>query len=88
MATLHIVSRQAALASCLATAGAGDTVLLIEDGVYASTRATPGPVSLVALEPDVRARGLAGRMAPGVGLATDARFVELVVSHQPVVTWR
>lgn len=89
MATLHLVNKTAALADCLAVAAREDTVLLLEDGVYGAV--PPGPAAaarLLALDPDVRARGLLSRLAPGVGLISDAEFVALVEHHQPVVTWR
>lgn len=88
MNILFIVNNAAALDACLALAGGTDTVLLTEDGVYAGTRARAWPGRLHALEPDVRARGLAERLAPGVTLVDDAGFVELVVAHSPVVSWR
>ena len=88
MAALHIVNRRSGLASCLAVAAASDAILLIEDGVYAATRPQPWPGAVFALRPDVEARGLIERLSDDVQLATDADFVELVVGHQPIVTWR
>jgi tRNA 2-thiouridine synthesizing protein B len=88
MAILHIVNRRAGLESCLAIADASDAILLIEDGVYAAGKPHPWPGAVFALRPDVEARGLLGRLSAGVQLATDADFVELVVAHKPIVTWR
>ncbi|MBX3707408.1 MAG: sulfurtransferase complex subunit TusB [Pseudomonadales bacterium] len=88
MNILFIVNHMAGLDSCLALAGATDTVLLIEDGVYAAVTPRAWSGRLIALEPDVRARGLAARLAPGVTLVDDAGFVELTVAHSPVVSWR
>ena len=88
MSILFIVNHSCAMASCLAVAGAADTVLLIEDGVYGATREPDWNGTLAALEPDLRARGLLDRLAPGVVVVDDAGFVDLVVAHQPIVTWR
>ena len=88
MAILFIVNHAEALGDCLATADPADTVLLIEDGVYAATKHHTWPGRLAALDPDLRARGLLHRLAPGVRVVTDSEFVDLVVEHQPIVTWR
>ena len=88
MPILFIVNHSGALASCLDIAGAADTVLLIEDGVYGATRTHDWNGHLAALEPDLRARGLLNRLAPGITVVDDAGFVDLVVAHQPIVTWR
>ena len=86
VATLHLVNKAAAWADCQPLLGLGDTVLLIEDGVYAAER-LGGAISARALAPDVRARGLSERLGPNVGLASFDDFVALVVSHDRVVTW-
>lgn len=88
MAVLHVVNHAASLPACLAMAAAEDAVLLIEDGVYGAARGAVQAHPLYALEADVVARGLAGRLAGGVELVDDAGFVELVIRHCPVVTWR
>lgn len=100
MAVLHLVNgsphASRALADCLLRAGAGDAVLLIEDGVYAAvgslgaetTRLAAGRVALYALVPDLAARGLAAS-----GLAADivpvdyAGFVALTTTHNPIQSW-
>lgn len=88
MPVLHLVNRPRALAACLAAVASDDTILLLEDGVYAATEALVPDRALFALAPDVQARGLASRLAAGVTLASDADFVALVERHQPVVSWR
>jgi tRNA 2-thiouridine synthesizing protein B len=88
MATLHLVNKVAALSACVAVAADDDAVLLLEDGVYAATAVLAPHRSLHALEPDVRARGLTDRLATHVEVVSDAQFVTLVETHQPVVTWR
>jgi tRNA 2-thiouridine synthesizing protein B len=86
MAVLHLVNHADALPACLGRAAAEDAVLLIEDAAYAATRPTDRP--LFVLDVDARARGLLARLASGVTVVDDAGFVELVVHHNPVVTWR
>lgn len=87
MATLHLVNRAAAWADCEPLLNPEDTVLLIEDGVYAALQALSASVQLQALEPDVCARGLVGRLPPNVRLASFDDFVRLVVDHDRVVSW-
>jgi tRNA 2-thiouridine synthesizing protein B len=94
MPTLHLVNKSAALAACLRVAAADDSVLLLEDGVYAAAAGLEPAASrndecrLYALQVDVVARGLAGRLAEQIELVSDDEFVALVVAHQPIVTWR
>jgi sulfur relay protein TusB/DsrH len=87
MATLHLVNRPSALASCLETAREEDTVLLLEDGVYAAAASDIArPVR--AIDVDVEARGVSARLHENVTLASYEDFVRLVEAHQPVVSWR
>jgi len=85
MATLHLISNVASLDSCLATAGNADSILLIEDGVYVGTQAHSR--DLKAIDDDVRARGLDGRLQPNTSVISYDDFVQLAVEHQPIVTW-
>ena len=87
MATLHLVNKAAAWPDCEPLLGREDTALFIEDGVYAAQPGLAAGVQALALAPDVRARGLLGRLAPGVRLASFDDFVTLVVNHDRVVTW-
>lgn len=86
MASLHVVNHPSALAACLKVAVPEDTILLIEDGVYSGIHSYDRP--LLAIDTDVRARGLSERLDRTVSVKTYADFVELVVRHQPVVSWR
>lgn len=97
MATLHIVNDfpdSSALARCLYAADTGDAVLLISNGVYAAVaagfdrhRIKGRGVSWFALAADVQSRGLVSRLAEGIALVDDGGFVDLVVEHQPIVSW-
>ncbi len=88
MPTLHLVARPEALTACLSVAAEDDAVLLLQDGVYGGMPVMAPERALLALEPDVRARGLTGRLSADVAVVTDAGLVALVETHQPVVTWR
>lgn len=88
MSTLHLVNKRAALGACLQAAAENDAIILLEDGVFAAVSVLAPQRPVYALEPDVLARGLGGRVAATVRLVDDAGFVALVERHQPVVTWR
>ena len=86
MATLHLVNKPAAWEGCHPLLDAEDAVLLIEDGTYLAQQALCG-AAFHALEPDVRARGLAQRIHPNIHSASFDDFVHLVESCERVVTW-
>ncbi len=101
MSTLHTVNKSPfstqSLVSCLGHAKDGDTVLLIEDGVYGaisqsgisdtiSARATE--VNLCVLQPDLEARGVdAAKVVEGVNLVDYSGFVELAAKHSLTQAW-
>ncbi|WP_457648419.1 sulfurtransferase complex subunit TusB [Profundibacter sp.] len=101
MATLHTVNKSPfetqALLSCLGHTKAGDTVLLIEDGVYGAVGNTAladavaglgGAVTLAVLAPDLKARGIdEGRLMDGVKTVDYAGFVELAAEHDRTQAW-
>ena len=101
MGALHLVGRSphesACLAQCLARAGEGDAVLLLEGGVYAALkdaepawllREAMGRLAVYALEPDLAARGVAaGDCVEGLALVDYAGFVELSLRHAPALSW-
>jgi tRNA 2-thiouridine synthesizing protein B len=97
---LHIVNKSFtqtnALASCLRLAKAGHALLLTEDAVYAAT-AGGAPSSGLAgamkqlkvyvLQPDVEARGMAGKLVDGVTAVDYSGFVDLVAEHPNNQSW-
>jgi tRNA 2-thiouridine synthesizing protein B len=97
MTTLHLVNRahpaSDALTACLAHCTAGNSVLLIGDGVYNAGAAVldslcdPPDVTIYALSADVTARGLDYRLAASVQRVNYDGFVSLCAAHQPVITW-
>lgn len=97
---LNIVNKspyeKTALASCLRVAGSGGALLLIEDGVYAAVknsvvesllRGAMTGMPVYALQADVEARGLAGRVMEGVKLVGYDGFVDLVAEHGTSQSW-
>jgi len=98
MSTLHIVNKAATqsplLHSCLRLMRGGDSLLLIEDGVYAACHGQtdwmsglPADVSCMVLSADVAARGLDARLDAAVQRIDDAGFVQACVAHQRSVSW-
>jgi tRNA 2-thiouridine synthesizing protein B len=82
--------------SCLQHAKPGHAILLIEDGVYGAAKGTTVTnkvkaalknVNICALQPDVEARGMRGRLLDGVKLVSYADFVDLVTEHNGVQSW-
>ncbi len=97
---LHIVNKSFtqtnALASCLRLAKAGHTLLLTEDAVYAATTAAATSSGIAAalaqlkvcvLQPDVEARGMAGKLVDGITAVDYGGFVDLVASHPNNQSW-
>jgi tRNA 2-thiouridine synthesizing protein B len=95
---LHTVNKSPyshnCLAECLRVCGDNAAILLIEDGVYAAL--TDGPwlqslqlsgAALYALDADVRARGLAGRVAAAVKCVDYTEFVQLCCEHATQQAW-
>ena len=97
---LHTVNKSpfetTTLMSCLACAKAGSTVLLIEDGVYAAlagstiaeqVKSAMESVTVMALEADVKARGISAKLLDGIKLVDYAGFVDLAVENDKVQAW-
>lgn len=82
--------------SCINHASKGSAVLLIEDGVYAVLKGSAvsgkvqqamGDITIYALEADVNARGLKGKVMDGINLVDYAGFVDLTVKFDRVQSW-
>lgn len=101
MATLHTVNKSPfqtqTLLSCLSHVQAGDSVLMIEDGVYGAMGSTTladavaglgGQVNLFVLGEDLAARGIdAGRIADGITKIDMDGFVDMVASTDRTQSW-
>ena len=97
---LHIVNKShtqtSALASCLRLAQPGASLLLTEDAIYAATAAAAASSGIAgaaarlkgfALQPDVEARGMAGKLADGIATVDYGGFVDLVAEHSCNQSW-
>lgn len=97
MSILHLVNKSPYDRSSLATAvgymGAGDALLLIEDGVYAAVKGGKAAALLAGkkvsvLGPDLAARGIAKeKLVEGVSVVDYAGFVDLVASTDKSQSW-
>jgi tRNA 2-thiouridine synthesizing protein B len=97
---LHIVNKSHtqtnALQSCLRLARPGATLLLTEDAVYAATHSGAAlsgiatamkQLKVYALQPDLEARGMAGKLLEGVTAVGYDGFVDLVTEHPNNQSW-
>lgn len=97
---LHIVNKShtqtSSLQSCLRLAKPGQALLLIEDAVYAATTGAAessglgealSQLKVYALQPDVDARGMAGKLVQGIIAVDYAGFVDLVAEHPNNQSW-
>ena len=92
---LHTVNKIApCLARCLAVATPEDSILLLEEAVYAAA----GDVSarhwenyqdyrLFVLADDLALRGLTDSMLPAFSVASWAEFVALAAASDKVISW-
>lgn len=97
MSMLHVVNKSPyerdALTTCVGYCQTGDTVLLIEDGVYAAIAAGKAAASLqgltvAALGPDLKARGIGeDKLIGGIKIVDYAGFVDLVATTDRVQSW-
>ena len=97
---LHTVNKSPlernTLQSCLEHAKPGSAVLLMEDAIYGATKGTTASdmvkdamsnVTIYALQPDVDARGMAGKVMDGIKLIGYGDFVDLVTEHANTQAW-
>jgi len=99
MSTLHTVNKSPFERSSMATAfghvSQGDTVLMIEDGVFGGRKGTAfaktienARCDVYALGPDLAARGLKTEdLVVGVKVVGYDGFVDLVAAHARVCAW-
>jgi tRNA 2-thiouridine synthesizing protein B len=93
MTPLHTIHRPGVLAAALPRSHPGDSVLLLEDGVYAGLAHSAEAMALVGrtvylLLPDLIARGLQDAdLAPGLTPIDMQDFVALTIDHSPIIAW-
>ena len=97
---LHIVNKSpfqtSSLDTCLRMAQPGHALLLIEDGIYAATvgsafedklRTACATLKVYALQPDMDARGVTGKLIDGITLVDYSGFVDLTVDYTTSNSW-
>ena len=97
---LHIVNKSpfqtSSLDTCLRMAQPGHALLLIEDGIYAATvgsafedklRTACATLKVYALQPDMDARGVTGKLIDGITLVDYSGFVDLTVNYTTSNSW-
>ena len=97
---LHIVNKSPfdknSLESCLSCAQDGSAILLYEDGVYGVLKGSAiaeklqsamSNITVYALEPDVKARGIADKVLDGIKLVDYDGFVDLTCEKEVVNSW-
>ncbi len=95
MAILHTLNQSPsgdAMASCLRCVNPGDSLLLLEDGVYAACDPYAAALrnagcTLYVLEADADARGIVDCVDPGAKAIDYRGFVELSVACDAVQSW-
>lgn len=101
MGTLHTVNkspfRHQTLTACLAIAQPGDSVLLIEDGVYAAQANTPAAsqlqqarnagIAVYVLKEDIEQRALTTHSLIDIPQVDYTGFVELSTRHLRIQSW-
>lgn len=101
MSVLHLVNaspfESVTLSRCLARAGEGDAVLLLENGVYGALAGcrfshevaeAAARLDIRVLGPDLDARGLcAPDLLQSLGRVGYDGFVELAAHHELSLTW-
>jgi len=96
--TLHTINKQTSdcVSHCLNALAENDTVLLIEDGVYAAMtgcsaaehwQQLPDGVTCLALADELAAGGIRGQIAATVQPASWEEFVALCTRHDKVISW-
>ncbi len=98
---LHLINKSPtdrnSLESCLRLAKPGNSVLLLEDGVYAAVKGTSvepriktalDSVKVYVLGPDLNARGFSDeRVIEGISVVDYAGFVDLAAENAKVQAW-
>ena len=97
---LHIINKSPfernSLDSCLRVARPGNSLLLIEDAVYAAVKGNTAAdkvrlaaqtLKVYVLAPDLEARGMKETAMEGVTLVDYGGFVDLVAEHSVVQSW-
>ena len=86
---LHTINKTSAFTKCTDLIDAGDTVVLLEDGVYLALLEKSGQQSVtwLALLADIEARGLVDRLPDHVKCISYLDFVNATTEAEKVCAW-
>ncbi|KUI97115.1 sulfurtransferase complex subunit TusB [Vibrio sp. MEBiC08052] len=89
---LHVIKTDAALKRVHPFYSAQDTILLIEDAVYAANPLHHAfellkEKAVFVLKADAKARGICHHISPSTTMTDYLGFVELTEQHRSVMTW-
>ncbi len=86
---LHTFNKASAVHENLRFAGREDHIVLIEDGVYAllSESGLGEYTNVLAIDADISARGLRGRIGPTCKTITYEELVTLCTSADQIANW-
>ena len=89
---LHIIKSQQAITDAVLVVDEGDSVLLIEEAVYAANPqhhlySQLKGFSVFALQADLAARGVSARVSPSIEVISYPGFVELTAENAQSITW-
>lgn len=97
MSTLHTLNKAPSNSSlwhdCQRALQAGDTLLLIENGVYGcaddifTAQIIAADIKVYALRADLAARGITLSGDSGVAVASDDDFIRLSIENNKVISW-
>ena len=99
MSVLHLINKSpfshSAAMECLQMVQPGDSILLLEEGVYGALEHSPlsdrlkalQGVAVCALEPDLTARAISTNCLPTVRIIGMADFVQLAIAHEQSLSW-
>lgn len=101
MGTLHTVNKSpfshSTLRSCISVCADGDTLVLIEDGVFGAIPGSSDTETLIALikqnikvyalAPDTNARAIEKKIIPGIELINYDDFVKLSLEYTRIQSW-
>jgi tRNA 2-thiouridine synthesizing protein B len=88
---LHTVNHPALLQTSLRATQPGDSLLLLENGVYCATgngvETVDPDISILALHEDLAARGLITRIDSRIRIVDTRAFVQLCCEHERLINW-
>ena len=84
-----LIATQSPFVKALPRQTNGATIILTQDAVFAVTQPLTNPDfgKVYALKDDITARGLAKLVSDNIEVIDYQQFVQLTLSHHPIVSW-